>query len=145
MTAAQASGKIKLYQSVVGGLLIINLPISYLFLKLGYTPDVTLYVSIGISIVALFSRLNIIGPLVNLNVLDYFKAVVFRIIPVSFFAIIFPALVYVYMQESLFRLLGILIVSIISVVISIYFVGLSRTEKIFMITKSKQFFSKIKF
>ena len=31
MTAANASGKIKLYQGIVGGLLILNLPVSYIF------------------------------------------------------------------------------------------------------------------
>ena len=35
MTWAQATGKIKLYQSVVGIILILNLPISYVALKLG--------------------------------------------------------------------------------------------------------------
>jgi len=34
MTAAQATGKIKLYQSVVGGFLLLNLPVSYIALKL---------------------------------------------------------------------------------------------------------------
>src|SRR5690606_32288441 len=53
MTAAQASGKIKLYQSIVGGLLILNLPVSYLFLKLGFQPQITIYISIGISGLAL--------------------------------------------------------------------------------------------
>jgi O-antigen/teichoic acid export membrane protein len=42
MTAAQASGMIKLYQGVVGGLLILNLPVSYLFLKFGFSPEITL-------------------------------------------------------------------------------------------------------
>ena len=35
ITAASATGKIKLYQSVVGGLLLLILPISYLCLRLG--------------------------------------------------------------------------------------------------------------
>ena len=36
MTSAQATGKIKLYQGVVGGLLVINLPVSFLILKLDF-------------------------------------------------------------------------------------------------------------
>ncbi|MEZ5103285.1 MAG: oligosaccharide flippase family protein [Draconibacterium sp.] len=144
MTAAQASGRIKLYQSVVGGLLIFNLPISYLFLRLGFSPEITLYVSIGISISALIARLKIISPLVDLNVLDYLKMVVLKIIPVFLISLIIPALIYVFLVESIYRLLGIGLISLISVVITIYFVGLERTEQIFMTTKTKQFFSKIK-
>ena len=144
MTAAQASGKIKLYQSVVGGLLILNLPISYLFLKLGFSPEVTLNVSIGIAIVALFARLKIISPLIRLNIFDYLKSVVFRIIPVAFIAIILPALVYMFLQESFYRLLGVGVFSLISATITIYFVGLGRAEQIFIYAKAKQYFTKIK-
>lgn len=143
MTAAQASGKIKLYQSIVGGLLILNLPISYLFLKLGFTPEITLFVSICITIIALLTRLKIVNKLVNLNVFDYFKAVVFKIVPVVIIAIIVPALTHAVLQESFYRLLGIGIVSLVSVATTIYFVGLGRAEQIFMSTKAKQYLSKL--
>ena len=53
MTAAQATGNIKKYQAIVGGLLLLILPISYLFLIMGYPPEITLYISISISIIAL--------------------------------------------------------------------------------------------
>ena len=52
-----------------------------------------------------------------------------QIIPVSFIAIILPALVYVFLHESYYRLLGIIISSLISVAITIYFVGLGRAEQ----------------
>ena len=38
MTTAHATGKIKLYQSSVGTVIILNLPISYLLLKMGGEP-----------------------------------------------------------------------------------------------------------
>ena len=47
MTAAQATGRIKKYQTAVGGLLLLILPISYLFLKNEFPPEITLYVSIS--------------------------------------------------------------------------------------------------
>jgi len=52
MTAAHASGKIKLYQGVVGGLLLLILPVSFLFLRLGFPPEITLYISLSFSIIA---------------------------------------------------------------------------------------------
>jgi O-antigen/teichoic acid export membrane protein len=43
-TAAQASGRIKFYQMVIGGLLLLILPFSWMFLKFGYPPtDNNLY------------------------------------------------------------------------------------------------------
>ncbi len=145
MTAAQASGNIKLYQSIVGGLLILNLPISYLFLKLGFTPEVTLYIAIVISIIALIARLRIISPLVNLDILSYLKAVLFRIIPVSVLGIVLPTIVYLSMQESIFRFLCIGMLTLISLAITIYYVGLNQTEQKFMVFKAKQLLQKLRY
>jgi len=145
MTAAQATGKIRLYQSVVGGLLILNLPISYFFLKFGFTPEVTFLVSIGVSLVALFARLKIIGPLINSSVLGYLKSVVFRIIPVAAVSMLLPSLLYEFIQEGVYRFLAVSISSFFSVVIIVYLIGLGQAEKVFMKTKVKQYISKIQF
>ena len=143
MTAAQASGKIKLYQGVVGGLLLLILPISYGFLKFDYSPEVTLYVSICISIIALFARLKIISLLVNFSIIDYFKNVVLRIIPVSIISIIIPLFILYFLPQSLYRLIIIGFTSLISLVLTIYLIGLSKGEQIFMKMKIKQLLTKI--
>lgn len=145
MTAAQASGRIKLYQSVVGGLLILNLPISYLFLKLGFAPQITVYVSICVSIVALYARLKIINPLVNMKIMEYMNAVVFRIIPVILVAFIPPFLIYYTLEGNFVRLLFTCAISVISVLTTIYYLGLNKSEKQFMASKVKQLISKIKY
>jgi O-antigen/teichoic acid export membrane protein len=144
MTAAQASGKLKLYQSIVGGLLILNLPVSYLFLKLGFNPEITLYVAIGISIIALIARLKIISPLIKLNIMNYLTIVVFKTFLVSLLGIIPPTLAYLGMEESILRFFSIGLLSILSVTISIYYLGLSKTEQTFIISKTKQILYKIK-
>jgi O-antigen/teichoic acid export membrane protein len=138
MTAAQASGRIKLYQSIVGGLLILNLPISYAFLKIGLTPEVTLYVSIGISIVALFARLKIIAPLVSMNISEYLKAVLLRIIPVVFVAFAVPVFVYSSVGEGILRFIFTGLSSIVSVVLAIHLIGLEKEEKQFINRKGKE-------
>lgn len=61
MTQAQASGKIALYQSVVGGALWMNLPISWVGLKFfGMPPESVVLVAIGISCVCLVLRLFLV-------------------------------------------------------------------------------------
>ncbi len=142
MTAAQASGKIKLYQSVVGGLLILNLPISYLFLKFEFQPQVTIFVSIGISIVALYVRLKIISPLVNLSIADYLKNVIFKIIPVIFVAVILPGFIVYLLPVTIARLLFTCIIAVASVGLTVFFIGLSSTEHQFMIKSLKTGFLK---
>lgn len=56
----QATGKIKWYQLIVGGCLLLNLPISYLFLKMGYPPQTTLFISIVLAFISLMLRVVLI-------------------------------------------------------------------------------------
>jgi O-antigen/teichoic acid export membrane protein len=144
MTAAQASGRIKLYQSVVGLLLILNLPLSYFFLKAGFPPEITFYIAIGISIIALLARLKIISSLVNLKVLDFSRTVVFRVMAVAVVALILPYLISTFLERNFSRFLLTGVVSFVSVLVTIYSIGLSKNERRFVIEKGKQFFLKLK-
>lgn len=144
MTAAQASGKIKLYQGAVGGLLILNLPVSYLFLKMGFLPEVTLYVSLSISIIALLTRLKIISPLVHFDTIDFFKSVILRIISVILISISLPSIIYFSGEKHFVRLIMVGVLSVVSVGLAIYLVGIDKTEKKFFNNKLKQYFIKIK-
>jgi len=144
MTAAQASGKIKLYQSVVGGLLILNLPFSYLCLKIGFSPEVTIYISISISIIALFLRLLIVKHLVHLQILDFIKKVILKSFIVSIISTIPPLIYSTIVNSSFFRLL---IVSFFSVIITlnvIYLIGLNKNEKSYISKIVTNTYSKFK-
>jgi len=135
MTAAQASGKIKLYQGVVGGLFLLILPFSYLFLKFDYQPQITLYVSIAISIIALLVRLYIVSPLINLSIIKFVRNVLVRIVLVACAAVIFPLTIKLSIETESIRIFAVCIISVISVAISSYLLGLSMDEKLFIKNK----------
>ncbi|RXE46253.1 MULTISPECIES: oligosaccharide flippase family protein [Pseudomonas] len=78
ITSAQATGKIKLYQTVVGGVLLLNLPISYVVLLKWRAPEIVLAVTISISMTAFIVRLIILKSLVELKVMDYIANVIIR-------------------------------------------------------------------
>ncbi len=138
MTAAQASGKIKLYQSVVGGLLILNLPVSYLFLKFGFQPQVTIIVSIGVSVLALLFRLLILRNLVKLKIDNFFYQVILKITIVGIFAAIIPLLFSIFMNISIHRFVIVTLTSIVSSLSVIFFLGLSNDERIYFINGLKK-------
>lgn len=144
MTAAQASGKIRLYQSVVGGLLLLILPLSYLFLTLGFPPQVTLYVSIFISVIALFTRLWIIGPLVNLPIRKFAQYVLVPVLLVSILSSILPIMILSGIEGGFIRFFAVCIVSLISITLTIYWIGLRNTEQIFMKDKFRQLICQLK-
>lgn len=78
MTSAQATGRIRLYQSVVGGILLLNVPLSYLLLKLGSEPHIVIFAGIISSILAFLARLVILKKLTSLPVKLFLQEVVMR-------------------------------------------------------------------
>lgn len=87
MTSANATGKIKSYQIIIGGILLLNLPVSYLALLKWQKPEIVLAVTIGISLVAFIARLIILRSLVKLMAMDYFIKVIVRSACMSIVAI----------------------------------------------------------
>ncbi|MDD4822776.1 MAG: lipopolysaccharide biosynthesis protein [Bacteroidales bacterium] len=144
MTAAQASGRIKVYQSVVGGLLLLILPISFLLLKFGYPPQTTLFVSIAISFMALFIRLRIVSALVNLSTHIFLKEVLLKLLLVSIVAIAIPILIKINIENELIRFILVCLASLLSVSLSVFFIGLKRNEQVYIKRKIKSIIDEVK-
>jgi O-antigen/teichoic acid export membrane protein len=130
ITSAQASGKIKKYQTVVGLLLLLTLPMSYLFLYLGFSPQITIYISILISILCLCARLLILKPLIGLPINRFINEVILKIISVVTVSSIITVLISSTMAGGLTRFLIIIITSIFITLISIYLLGMNNQEKL---------------
>lgn len=86
MTAAQATGHIRLYHTVVGGILLLNVPVSGFFLYLGNPPETVAIVFVFFSIVALAARIIIISPLIELRIGFFISNAVYKAFLVSFVA-----------------------------------------------------------
>lgn len=136
MTAAQASGKIKKYHTIVGGFLLLILPISYLFLLAGFPPQTTFYVNIIISFIVLFIRLWIVHPLVGLSINTFVQKVLVPILFITPLAIIIPAILKYNIQEQFIRFILVAISSVLSSTILIYLIGLRKPEREFVKTKA---------
>lgn len=90
-TLVQATGKVKKYHIIVGGLLILNLPISWGLLMVGFGPEITMIISAVLSLISLFIRLIILKELVSYPIFAYCRQVLFPTTVVAFvaYAIIF--------------------------------------------------------
>lgn len=136
MTSVQATGKIKLYQSIVGGVLLLNLPFSYFILKAGGQPQTVIYVGITISVVAFLVRLVILKKITSLPVTKYLREVVLR----NMLIIVAVIVLYYATFYSLFDTLGFWCGStIISIycLLAITLLGLERVEREFIFKKLK--------
>ncbi|HJH48388.1 oligosaccharide flippase family protein [Bacteroides fragilis] len=137
-TIASATGKIRRYYSITSLVLMLNFPVSYLMLKLGGTPESTLYIYGGISAVLLMIRLSLLKQLISLSITDFFKKVLFRITKVSLLAIIIPIAFHLLIPIGIGRLLGCILVSVISVSLSVYLIGLQPGERLLVISYIKK-------
>lgn len=142
MTGAQASGKIKVYQALVGSLLLLNLPASYLFLKLNYPPEVTIYISILISIVALFVRLLILQRLISISIKDFLKQVILKSLIVSLIATVLSLFIQTFFQNSFFSSVAMIIIAFTTSVITLYTLGLNTKEKEYLQLMLKKYYKK---
>ncbi len=144
MIAAQATGKIRIYQLVVGGILLLILPVSYMFLKLGYPPEIVFVVHLLITCIAWIVRLFIVHRLINLPIRNYFKNVILKIMFVAAASIIVPVLIWYFMLEDFVRFIIVTITSVCISTISIYLVGLEKTERKFILNNIRNILQRIK-
>lgn len=129
IACALATNKIRTFELVQGGLTIMNFPVSYIFLKQGFAPQVTLYVSIFISLLILIIRTIVLNKLTGLSISNYFRAVagMFGVATLSF---IFPFIVKLFSSDG--GIVSFLLVggsSCISFTICVWNLGLSKAER----------------
>lgn len=100
MSVVQTKGKIKLYQGVVGGLLILNLPVSYIFLGLGFAPESVFIVAIILSVFAMIFRILITQKMVHFNLLLPFVKILLLFVVLTALSSLVPILIIKWFENS---------------------------------------------
>ncbi len=144
VTAMLATGDIRDYQIIVGGLQMLNLPLSYLALKAGCKPPSVLIIAIVISQLCLCARLIMLSKMIKIKIAVYLKDVYLRCILVVMTSSILPALIKIYYPEESF---SILIAEssfyIACSLLAIFSFGFNRNEREFIIQHLSQFKAKL--
>lgn len=143
ITAMLATGRIKNYQIVVGGLQMLNLPISYICLRLGCIPETVVIVAIIISQCSLIARIYMLKSMIGLNPIDYFEKVYSRIIFTFIIAFIFPILIKSQSDKSFISFILIMSVSFLSASICILYIGCNKSERSFIFSGISKIKNKI--
>ncbi len=137
MTLAQATGKIKLYQGVVGGILLCNLPVAYIVLKLGAPAYAVMVAAICITFTAFLVRLVIIKNLARFSIKDFVLKAALPCVAVALFSVIVPALFSLHFVENFLRLCITTLLSFCSTAFFVLFVGMNRAERIAVVATVK--------
>ena len=131
--ALQATGQIRAYQLGVGGFLLLNVPISYLFFKIGFRPETALIISIMLAICSLALRVMLIKKQIPQFPVRKFVGSVFGVsFLVSLLSSPFPIFVSMKFQPGWYRLLFSTTTCITVTILSIWILGLNKSEKRFI-------------
>ena len=86
ITAQLATGNIRRYQLVVGGILLLNIPVSWALLAAGLGVEYVFVVAIALSQVSMFARLALLKGMVGLDVRRWMKEVWLTAVAVTLYA-----------------------------------------------------------
>ena len=143
ITAIQATGRIRNYQLFVGGLQLLNFPISYILLYLGFFPEIIMIVAIVLTQICLGARLYMLKKIIKLPAMEFIKQVYLNIILVSFLSAIVPFILFKENQNTLVAFALSSIVTILCCSMSIYYIGCNATERVFINNKIQQLRKKL--
>lgn len=128
-TVAKAYGKIRNYQLTVASILFLNLPLSYIVLKLGYPPESTFIVYTVLSLTLLGVRLVLVHRMVGMLVHNFLKAVIWPVIQHLLTALPIPICLNLFLPNTFVGFITVCFISSLSILLSVYTIGLTSQEK----------------
>lgn len=131
-TAVQATGEVKVYQIVVGGCSLLNLPITYCLLSMDSNPVIPFLVAIGISISMSLGRLYTFKRVSNFSIVEYFKNVYIPI-GISATAIIIVNLLFFANATNFIMFIVKCIGSVLISLFILLLLGITQEEKALLI------------
>lgn len=126
--SVQATGRIRNYQIMMGTIIFMNIPLSYIALNMGASPESVLLIRVLLNLLTYFVRIIYLRGLIALPSVKYIRKVVFPCISVVLVSAPIPSILY-YTIQGLEGFFISIFVSIILSVISICVIGMSADER----------------
>lgn len=144
INAKNATGKIRNYQIIVGGILLLTLPVAYIALYLGAPVEAVYLAKLLTSMIALYARLYMLkGDIPHLSSLDFFINVYIRVILVGLTAAILPTISYIFISNNIIQFIITSIFAMVGSAFSIYYIGCTKVEKTQLISQISKIKNKI--
>lgn len=134
-----ATGKIKVYSIWSSSLVVLNLPIAWLMLSLGYSPLWVFVARVVINFIAAIIRVFYVKELLRFPIKNYVMMVIVRALPVTFIAFGFSYLLDGLFINSIVNFVAEVSCIVFITGITVFIIGLSAEERTFAINivKSK--------
>lgn len=134
--------KIRIYTSLV---LLVIIPVSYILLKIGFSPYWVLLTNVITTIITLLIRIKILSDMFSLHPMLIIRQTLVICYLTFLLSLLLPLLIYNYMDCGLYAKTAItLVCSLLAAIIFSYLIALNRQERIFINNAIVQFINKIK-
>jgi O-antigen/teichoic acid export membrane protein len=133
--AASATGQIKKYHLMVGGVLLLVLPVACVITLFVRVPEVVFIIQIFFVIVAQIVRILLCRSLFGLNALRYTREVLYSVFWVTIAGVILPLVAYRLLGTSVWNNLLVCVVAFLSAASSSFFLGLRQSERTMILQK----------
>ena len=136
VTAALATGNIKKYQLVVGGIQFLNIPVSYILLKFFDAPVITVpVVALVLSQLTFFARLALLRSMIGLDEGRFLRKVYLNVLVSSAASAALPLLVQRWLGEGWTGCLLSCAICVVWTGVVIFTVGFNAHEKSLFVNK----------
>lgn len=140
-----ATGKIKkirIYTSIV---LLVIIPVSYILLKLGFSPYWVLLTNVITTIITLLIRIKILSDMFSLHTILIIRQTLVICYCTFLLSILLPLLIYNYMNCGLYAKTAVILACcLFSGILFSYFIAMNKQEKFFINKVIVQFINRIK-
>lgn len=133
-TGIQAIGKLKWYQIIVGGLFLLNVPVSYIILKFFQNPLIPFLVSIVVAVFMMIAKIIFFKYLGKISIKEYLKQVCIPVFIISAVSVMFSCLL-LKNPETFGKLVLNVFTEVVFISVMILFLGLDRTERKLILCK----------
>lgn len=136
MVSTAATGNVRKYQSIIGGTMILIVPISYLFLCIFNHPEIVYVVHIFFCVITFAIRLLIIRPMIQLNIHDYIKKSILPIICILVASEVSMTIISIFLPQNMIWHLCNIILAIFFASFYSFILGLTTEEKSIVYNKA---------
>lgn len=134
VTAVHATGKLRTHQIMISVIKIICIPVTYVALWLGGTPELTLFIWAALNFVCAVARTIYMRRLIGISLRRYATDVVLKMIAVTLVSVPLPLWLAWQIDNSWVQLVVTCLLSVLMVGLASFFIGINRQERQFVLS-----------
>lgn len=127
-----ASGNMKRYQLITSIITLSSLPVIIILCKYGASPYVAFILGLIFTIVMQIASLFILKTVISFRIMEYSKQVILPFIKSFLCSFVWPLIPHYFMNDSIYKIIVVMLISVISYFICYYMLCLTDNEREFV-------------